>query len=135
MLTFLAIKTFCKKAWVWLKHNWKVPFIIVYTLALWLIFRQSSKAKDVLETRVESYKSQIDAINKAHEEEVEKRNKIFNEYNKILEGLAKKFEEEQEELDNKKKKEIKDLVEKYYNDPNGLAREIADKFGFNYLEE
>ena len=135
MVTLLAVKTFCKKTWTWLKYNWKVPFIIAYTLILWLIFRQSNKAKDILKTRVESYKSQIDAINKAHEEEVEKRNRIFNEYNKILEGLARKFEEEQKELDNKKKKEVKDLVEKYHNDPDGLAKEIADKFGFNYLEE
>ena len=116
MVTLLAVNTFCKKTWTWLKYNWKVPFIIAYTLILWLIFRQSNKAKDILKTRVESYKSQIDAINKAHEEEVEKRNRIFNEYNKILEGLARKFEEEQKELDNKKKKEVKDLVEKYHND-------------------
>ena len=134
MLTWLTIKKVSKKTWTWLKHNWKAPFIVVYTIVLWFLFRKSGKAEELLEIRVESYKSQIDAINKAHEDELKKRDEIFSKYTETLDKINKKYEEEGKELDNKKKKEIKDLVEKHHDDPNGLARKLADKFGFNYQE-
>lgn len=132
MLTWITIKKISKKTWTWLKHNWVAPLVVIYTLILWLLFRKSGKAEALLDIRSESYKSQIEAINKAHEDEIKKRDEIFNEYNKTLDKITKKYEEDKKELTNKKKKEIKDIVEKYHDDPDGLAKEIADKFGFNY---
>ena len=88
MIQLLAIKSFFKKVWIWFKHNWKVPFIIIYTLVLWILFRRSDKAREVLDVRAESYKSQIDAINNAHKEEVEKRDKILKKYTDILSKLS-----------------------------------------------
>ena len=134
MLTFLTIRTFCKKAWTWLKYNWKAPLIIIYTIVLWVIFRRGDEAKKVLKTRVESYKSQIDAINAAHAEEIKKRDQILEQYISIIEELEKEYAEDRKELDNKKKKEVKKIVEKYYNKPDELARELADKFNFEYKE-
>jgi len=131
----LIIKTFLKKIWTWLKHNWHVPAVIIYTLVLWLVFRRKDAAYKVLETRNESYKAQIDVINKTHEEEIKKRNEILEKYVKIVGEIEKKYAEDEKELDNKKKKEIKKIVEKYNDDPDGLAKLIADKFGLKYTEE
>jgi len=131
----LIIKTFLKKTWTWLKHNWYVPAVIIYTLVLWLVFRRKDAAYKVLETRNESYKAQIDVINKTHEEEIKKRNEILEKYVKIVGEIEKKYAEDEKELDNKKKKEIKKIVEKYNDDPDGLAKLIADKFGLKYTEE
>ena len=125
----LIIKTFLKKTWTWLKHNWYVPAVVIYTLVLWLVFRRKDSAYKVLETRNESYKAQIDVINKSHEEEIKKRNEILEKYVKIVDEIEKKYAEDEKELDNKKKKEIKKIVEKYNDDPDGLAKLIADKFG------
>ena len=131
----LIIKTFLKKTWTWLKHNWYVPAVVIYTLVLWLVFRRKDAAYKVLETRNESYKAQIDVINKLHEEEMKKRNEILEKYVKIVDEIEKKYAEDEKELDNKKKKEIKKIVEKYNDDPDGLAKLIADKFGLKYTEE
>ena len=131
----LIIKTFLKKTWTWLKHNWYVPAVVIYTLVLWLVFRRKDSAYKVLETRNESYKAQIDVINKLHEEEMKKRNEILEKYVKIVDEIEKKYAEDEKELDNKKKKEIKKIVEKYNDDPDGLAKLIADKFGLKYTEE
>mgnify|MGYP003124911012 CR=1 FL=1 len=51
MLTLLAIKSALKKTWIWLKHNWYVPAVIVYTLVLWFLFRDKTKALEVLQIR------------------------------------------------------------------------------------
>ena len=133
-MTLLAIKTFLKKSWAWLKHNWKAPAIFVYTIVLWFLFRQKDEASKVLEVRAESYKKQIDAINKIHKEEVNKKNKILEKYGNILSELEKKYEKESLELDKEKKKEIKKLVEDYNEKPDELAKLLAEKYGLEYVE-
>lgn len=134
MLQFLVIKSFFKKVWTWLKHNWKVPLVLLYTLVLWFLFRRKDKAREVLEVRAESYKAEIEAINKAHKDEIEKRNKIIEEYNSTLDKITEKYAEDKKELDSQKKKEVKELVEKYYNNPDELAKKVADRFGLEYEE-
>ena len=133
-VTLLAIKSFFKKAWVWLKHNWKVPLIILYTLALWLLFRRKDAAFLVLEERNKSYKAQIDVINQSHKEELEKRNKVIEKYNDLVSQLEDQYAADNKELDEAKKKEIKDIVEKHHDDPNALARMPAEKYGLVYEE-
>tara|TARA_R100000008_G_C3530711_1_gene139121 strand:- start:171 stop:578 length:408 start_codon:yes stop_codon:yes gene_type:complete len=135
LITLLAVKTFLKKAWVWLKHNWHVPAVIVYTLVLWILFRNKDKAREVLEIRAKSYEDQIDAINKSHEEEIKKRDEILNKYSETIRKLEEEFAKKNKELDTKKKKSVKEIVEKHYNEPDVLAKMIADKFGFEYTEE
>ena len=134
MITFLAIKTTLKKTWTWIRHNWKVPAILVYTLGLWLIFRKKDAAYEVLETRNASYKKQINAINEIHEEEIQKRNRIIENYNTILKDLEEQYERDSLELDKKKRKEIKNLVEEYDEKPDELAKLLAEKYGLEYVE-
>jgi hypothetical protein len=133
-MTWIALKTFLKKCWVWIKHNWQAPFIVVYTLVLWLFFRRKGQAHKVLEVRSESYKKQIDAINRIHQEEIEKKNKILENYNKILSELEEKYRKDNIELDKEKKKEIKRLVEEYEEKPDDLAKLLAEKYGLDYVE-
>ena len=84
MLTWLVFKKTFKKTWVWLKHHWHVPAVIIYTLFLWIILRRRDAAYKVLETRSDSYKAQIEAINSSHKEEIEKRNKIIEKYLSLI---------------------------------------------------
>ena len=134
VITFLTLKKVLKKAWVWIRHNWYVPAVLIYTLALWLFFRRKGAALLVLEERNESYKKQIKAINDIHEEEIEKRNEILEKYSEILEELEEKYKEDSLELSSKKKKEIKKLVEKYNEKPDELAKLLAEKYGLEYVE-
>ena len=134
MLTWYKTKSFSKKAWIWLKHNWKVPAILLYTIVLWLFFRRKDAVYHVLEERNKSYKKQIDAINEIHNEEIDKRNKILEKYNGILKDLEKQYEKDNLELDKNKKKEIKKLVEEYNEKPDELAKLLAEKYGLEYVE-
>jgi len=132
--TFLVVKTTLKKAWTWICHNWKVPAILIYTLVLWLFFRKKDAAYEVLETRNTSYKKQIDAINEIHEEEILKRNRILENYNSVLKDLEDQYERDNLELDKKKRREIKNLVEEYDEKPDELAKLLAEKYGLEYVE-
>ena len=133
-MTWLVVKKALKKTWVWLKHNWYIPAVLVYTVVLWIFFRRKDKAHDVLKVRSKSYEAQIEAINKSHAEEIEKRDEILKQYNETIKRLEEEFEKKNKELDNKKRKAVKEIVEKHYNDPDALARMLSEKFGFEHLE-
>jgi len=135
MSFFLTFKKFIKKGWAFLKHNWYVPAVLIYTAFLWLIFRRKDAAYKVLKIRNDSYEAQVEAINKAHAEEVDKRNKILEKYNDVVNKIEEDHSVEEKELDNKKKKEVKKIVEKYYDKPDELAKMLADKYNFKYTEE
>ena len=134
MLTWLAFKKTLKKTGAWIKHYWYVPAVIIYTLVLWVVMRRKDAAYKVLETRNSSYKAQIEAINNSHEEEIKKRNEIIEKYNDIIKKLEEKFEEDEKELDEEKKKEVKEMVEKHNDNPDELARLLANKYGFQHVE-
>ena len=134
MLSFLTAKTALKKSWTWIKHNWYVPAVLIYTLILWLFFRRKDKALEVLQIRSDSYRKQIDAINEIHGKEVEKKNKILEKYGTILKELEEKYEKDNLELDSKKKEEVKKLVEEYNEKPAELAKLLAETFGLEYVE-
>ena len=134
MLTWLTVKASLKKTWVWLKHNWYVPAVIVYTIILWLLFRNKSKALEVLEIRSESYKDQIRAIEDTYQEEVDNRDEILKRYNEILSNLEKEYEEKNMLLDRKKKEEVRKIVTEYNDSPDDLAKILAERYGLEYVE-
>ena len=134
MLTLLAIKSVLKKTWIWLKHNWYVPAVIVYTLVLWFLFRDKTKALEVLQIRSKSYESQIKTIEEAHKKEIEARDQILKNYDNVLTQLEKEYEEKNMKLDTKKKKEIKKIVKEFNDRPDDLAKILAERYGIDYVE-
>ena len=123
-----------KKTWTWLRHNWYVPAVIVYTLVLWFLFKNKAGALKVLEIRSKSYESQIKTIEEAHKKEIEARDQILKNYDNVLTQLEKDYEEKNMKLDTKKKKEIKKIVKEFNDRPDDLAKILAERYGINYVE-
>ena len=134
MLTLLTLKSTLKKTWTWLRHNWYVPAVIVYTLVLWFLFKNKAGALKVLEIRSKSYESQIKTIEEAHKKEIEVRDQILKNYDNVLTQLEKEYEEKNMKLDTKKKKEIKKIVKEFNDRPDDLAKILAERYGINYVE-
>ena len=134
MLTLLATKSALKKTWVWLKHNWYVPAVIVYTLVLWFLFRDKTKALEVLQIRSKSYEGQIKTIEETHKKEIEARDQILKNYDNVLSQLEKDYEEKNMKLNTKKKKEIKKIVKEFNDRPDELAKILAERYGIEYVE-
>jgi hypothetical protein len=135
---WLAIKTFLKKGWVWTKaHAW-VPILGLLGIVgflLYVITRNSAFLAAVLDAAAgsrESYKKEVDLLNESHKKEAEEKSKVLEEYNKSLQALEEEYAKRDEELDSKKKKELKKLVEESYNNPDKLARELARLYGLEH---
>ena len=134
MLTLLTLKSTLKKTWAWLRHNWYVPAVIIYTLVLWFLFKDKAGALKVLEIRSKSYESQIKTIEEVHKKEIEARDQILKNYDNVLTQLEKDYEEKNMKLDTKKKKEIKKIVKEFNDRPDDLAKILAERYGINYVE-
>ena len=52
----------------------------------------------------------------------------------MISKIEEKYSEDKEVLDEKRKKEIKEMVEKHHDDPNTLAKMLAEKYGLEYVE-
>ena len=132
-MSFLALKILLKKSWVLIKNYWYFPVLLGYTLVMWLFFRKNNAATlEVLKTSQDSYKKQINVINKSHEEELAKRDEIIKEYNKVIQNIEREYEGKQEALGKNKKAKIKEIVKKHHGDSSSMAKEIAEKFGIAY---
>ena len=60
-----------KVIWAWLRQNWKVPFLVVWSIVIWAISRKSAQAAmDVLEAGKESYEKQIVQLKENHKKEL-----------------------------------------------------------------
>jgi len=134
MLTLLTLKSTLKKTWAWLRHNWYVPAVIIYTLVLWFLFKDKAGALKVLEIRSKSYESQIKTIEEVHKKEIEARDQILKNYDNVLTQLEKEYEEKNMKLDTKKKKEIKKIVKEFNDRPDDLAKILAERYGIDYVE-
>jgi len=134
-LFLLKAKTIFKKVWYFFKTYWYIPLLISWAIIAWLVFRNSGmNIADILLAAEESYRGQIDVLNEAHDAEIKKRDEILKRYQETIEKLEEDRKQKNEELLNKEKRLIKELAEKYHSDPEAYAREIADKFGFEYVE-
>ena len=134
MLTLLTLKSTLKKTWTWLRHNWYVPAVVIYTLVLWFLFKNKAGALKVLEIRSKSYESQIKTIEEAHKKEIEARDQILKNYDNVLTQLEKEYEEKNMKLDIKKKKEIKKIVKEFNDRPDDMAKILAERYGIDYVE-
>ena len=135
MLLLLKTKTIFKKIWHFLKIYWYVPLLLSWAIILWFIAKKQSKdITEVFWTAEESFRKQLHIINKSHEKEIQERNQILKRYEDTIKQLEQDRKQKNEELSAKEKKKVKELVEKYKDDPEAYAREIADKFGFEFVE-
>ena len=137
-MKLLLLKNRLKKGWAWLKHHWYVPLVVMallVALLIWALTKNSmfvGMLMDVMENSRVSHRAEVDKLNEIHNRESDARKSILNEYNKNIELLEKEYAEKDKELDTKKKKEIKRLVKEGYNNPDKLARELANLYGLEH---
>tara|TARA_Y100000296_G_scaffold84463_1_gene117859 strand:- start:15 stop:434 length:420 start_codon:yes stop_codon:yes gene_type:complete len=130
-MSWLAIKYGIQKAWVWCRNNWKIVMLAVYTILLYLLFSKNARnAKKALEAQRLAHKAEVDALNKAFEEERKKKDENLKKYQEILRQIEQEYADRREAIAANKKKRIKEIVEEHGDDPQKLAELIKENFGF-----
>jgi len=119
-----------KKIWLFLKTHWYIPVIIVVGL---ILKGQSDKMLKIIDASKKSYNKQKEAIEWAAGEKENKKQKIDREYDDAVRAIETVYKVQKKNLEENKKKEIKNIVEKYYNEPEELSSQISDLFGLTYV--
>jgi len=119
-MNLLAIKTFLKKSYAFIKNYWYVPLGLVVSAVTWFFYRQKAALMvDNLKKTRESHKREVDVINGAHKKEADARDEVLNKFVEDNKLLEKQLEGKQEvislETERKKRtyqnKEIEELAQ------------------------
>lgn len=131
-MSWLAITGFCSKSWVWLKENWKVPFVVAYTIVVWILARGNIDAvKDVLEARKKAHVDEVNSLKERHKEELELRDQSIKEYQEAVRRVEEEFKKRGEKLEEVHREKIKEITS---SDPSLVRKKIEEEFGFTYVE-
>jgi flagellar motility protein MotE (MotC chaperone) len=71
----------------------------------------------------------METLGNIHDAEIAAKNARLKEHEKRRAELEEEFAKRGETLDKRKEAELKRLVDESYNDPEKLARELAEAFG------
>ena len=124
-----------KKAWVWLKHHWYVPvLLILVVLFISPTYGLKNKFFDLLMDTRKRYQQEIDTINKNNAENQEKKNEIVKKHKEALDKIEKDFNVRIDELEKEKQEEVSMLVARHKEKPDEMAKEIARLLGANHIK-
>ena len=135
-MTWLAIKTFFKKAYATIIKYWQYFALAAYTVAMFLILSKNNNTESVKQAfklTKQSHKEELSAINRIHREEVDKRDKIGLDYSKTLMKLDDEYKKQNLKMREWEKKRVKEIVKETHNDPEGRVKKIAEQFGFELV--
>ena len=141
MLTLFALKRGLKKFWSFMRrYGWILILVGVLIVAFFMtgggmaardtirsLWRTIGKERE-LHTRL------VEEADKIHDDEVEEVASAGRRAVKAVKQAEEVYHERNEELDAGAKKRISKLVTKNRKDPEQAARDLADEFGFEFVE-
>ena len=134
-MTWLSTKTFFKACWLWIRTYWQVPFIIFWTILVYLFARRNTDALlEVLEAKKSSHKDEIESLKRLHKDEILRLKGLQEQYVKTIQELEGKFKAQEKQLSKKQVEDVKDIVIKSKGNPEEIKRKIEDEFGIKFKE-
>ena len=118
-----------------MKENWKVPFLVVWSIIIWALSRKNAEAAlDVLAAKKESYDKQIIFLKENHNKELTKRDLLIKQYHETIKDLEEKYAQKNAILTKKNKEKVKQVVEEMEGDPDAVQKKIEELFNFSDLD-
>tara|TARA_R100000008_G_scaffold61256_1_gene38651 strand:+ start:1166 stop:1576 length:411 start_codon:yes stop_codon:yes gene_type:complete len=131
----MKAKLIAQQAWLWAKKFWWVIVIGVLLVCAALIGALTRNGAflagviELLEAKRNQHDQEMETLAHIHNTEVTEKNLRLEEHLKRRTELEEEFAKRGESLDKEKEAELKRLVDEGYNDPEKLAKELADAFG------
>lgn len=130
-LTWMSVKLFFKRAWVWCKKYWQFLVGASIPIIIWALTRDSSKLDEVVTRIKKDHEKEKDIINKAHEDEIAARESALKEHKDRLAKIEREHEEARVGLTAQKKKKIEKIIKENKDDPDEITRRISDLTGIS----
>ena len=131
MITWLAVQTFFKKAFAWCKKYWQILVGAAIPVVIWILTQKSDDLEKVFEKSKESHKKELDAIEKAHALEIEKRDAAIKRYQETMAQVEDMYRSNSKQLTKTKKKAVEKAIKENKEDPEAITRKLAELTGFD----
>ena len=131
MLTAL----FWKKVWIWIKHHWYVPVIIILIIGS-SVTKNTIKDKlyKMLSDQRDLYEKEKKLVVETNKEKELKKEHIRHVHEELVKKLEKEYDIELQKLKKDKQKELTELAEEHKDNGEELARKIAKALGAEYIK-
>jgi predicted nuclease with TOPRIM domain len=117
-----------------ISKNWQGIGLVVMLVLFFVTKNDYASLKKSLDVMSTSYEEQIAALEALHLKELAAREEAINEFERELSDLTKKYDDAVDNLKKSKEEDIKEFVRDFTEQPEELAREIEEAFGFEYVE-
>lgn len=129
----MATLLFLRKAWEFTKKYAWALFAALSALFAWLLLRKNPSLDDssVIEQAEKRHVEELEKVKRANEEYVKNLAKNDAELREKLSNIDESYAKQIDDLDAKKKEEAAKIVVNFADDPEALAKALADVFGFS----
>ena len=125
---------FLRKMRSLLRDYWQLLMAAIGTFFGFLLLRRKDREhEDSIKKMLDSHKIEIEKINFVIEEERRQRAENEKQLKIALEAVQLEYETAKKQLDEKKKKEIEEIVNQYGKDPIELAKKLSEATGFSII--
>ena len=125
-----ALATF----WAYVKKYWSLVALIAGVIIGVIFFRKEQiDFADNLKKINDAHDAEIKAIQEARAEEERQHQANLKKLQDTLDAVQAHYDDAKKDLDDKKKKEIADLVKQYGDNPDVLAQKLSEATGFTII--
>ena len=119
-----------KLAAAWCRQYWRW---IIFTIAVLVSYLAGKRDKDKLSEQArlakEMYIKEREAIERAHELELQKREEAQQRYSDAVDKIEEKYEKDKKSVTHAKKEAVKKMVKKAKEDPEKVDRILEEQLG------
>jgi len=127
---------FLLKCCSFIKKYWQLFLGFIVAIITIFAFRKEEDPQEILENERESNKKELDAIKNSEEILKNKTADAEYLYKKTLVEIEKRHEEDQKDLTQNMRIEVKRIVETHKENPEEITRRISELTGFTiHVEE
>jgi len=128
------MKLILQKVWLFIKSHWPVVLLAIGVGTMYFINRaEASRLMELLVSQRQTYKTEVDKIIKANQEEIRKRDEAIKRYQDTISQVESQYQTQKLELDATKRKEIERIIKDTGNNPADLASQLSTVTGFRVI--
>ena len=117
--------------WSFIKKYWELFLLLAGAFVGLLLLRQQKMSFiDDMKRIQDAHDEEVKRINAARDEERRQRLENERKLNAALQIVQAQYDAAKRELDDKKKKEVEQLVKEFGDRPEELARKLSEATGF-----
>lgn len=127
-----SIALFLEKISTFVKKYWGLFLLFFGGIFGYLLLKKNPVDNDSKTVR-DQHDKQLDKIDSIRKDERDKEDVAEQKLQSDIQNIERQYEENKKELDEKKKQEIKTILQTYKDDPTGLAKKLSDVTGFRII--